>query len=152
MTLEARIAQDLKAAMLAGQQQRVMTLRGLKSSLLYVKVAAKADREQELPDDKVSEVLAQEAKKRQESADLYIRGGNQEKADAELVEKSIIEEYLPAQLSEQELLELIEAAIKELGAVDASQMGQVIGKVKQQAGVAADGAVVARLVKGKLSR
>lgn len=152
MSLEARIAQDLKAAMLAGQQQRVMTLRGLKSSLLYTKVASKADREQELPDDKVAEVLAQEAKKRQESAELYIQGGNQEKADAELTEKSIIQEYLPAQLSNEELVDLIDAAIQELGASDMSQMGQVIGKVKQQAGVAADGAVIARLVKEKLSR
>lgn len=151
MSLEARISQDLKAAMLAGQQQRVLTLRGIKSSLLYAKVANKNNRDDALPDSEVLALLSRESKKRQESADLYIQGGSQEKADAELAEKAIIDDYLPAQLSESEIKELIENAVTSLGATTPAQMGQVIGAVKQQAGAAADGALIARLVKERLS-
>jgi len=149
MTLEGRLTQDLKAAMLAGQQQHVMTLRGLKSTLLYAKVADKRDREQELPDEAVIAILAKESKKRQESADLYAQGGNQTKADAELAEKAIIDAYLPAQLSEAEVGRTVDAVIAEMGTD--SPMGQVIGAVKQRTGAAADGAMIARLVKEKLS-
>lgn len=151
MSLEARISQDLKAAMLAGQQQRVLTLRGIKSSLLYAKVANKNNREEELPDSEVLALLARESKKRQESADLYVQGGSQEKADAELAEKAIIDDYLPAQLSEAAIKELIETAVTSLGATTPAQMGQVIGAVKQQAGASADGGLIARLVKERLS-
>jgi len=151
MSLEDRISQDLKAAMLAGQQQRVMTLRGLKSSLLYAKVANKSDRDEAMPDDELIALLAREAKKRQESADLYFQGGSNDKANAELQEKAIIDEYLPAQLDEEAVGQLIDAAIAETGASSAAQMGQVIGRVKQQAGATADGALIARIVKEKLS-
>lgn len=151
MTLEDRLTQDLKAAMLAGQQQRVLTLRGLKSSVLYAKVAQKLPRDEQLPDDTVLELFAKEAKKRQESADLYQQGGSPEKAEAELAEKAIIEAYLPAQLSEAELQDLIDAAIEPLGADDMSAMGKVIAAVRAQAGPAADGALIARLVRERLS-
>lgn len=149
MALEGRLTQDLKAAMLAGQQQHVMTLRGVKSALLYAKVADKRDRTQELSDEAVVAILAKESKKRQESADLYVRGGNQTKADAELAEKAIIDAYLPAQLSEAEVNRVIDEVLAKLGAD--SPVGQVIGAVKQQAGVAADGALIARLVKERLN-
>ncbi|CAN5347178.1 GatB/YqeY domain-containing protein [soil metagenome] len=150
MSLEARISQDLKAAMLAGQQQRVLTLRGIKSTVLYSKVANKNNRDEALPDSEVLALLARESKKRQESADLYVQGGSQDKADAELAEKAIIDDYLPAQLSEADIEELIEKVVNSMDATTTAQMGQVIGAVKQQAGAAADGAVIARLVKERL--
>lgn len=151
MSLEARISQDLKAAMLAGQSHRVMTLRGLKSSFLYAKVASKSARDEDMADDEVIVLLAREAKKRQESADLYIQGNNQKKADAELAEKAMIEVYLPAQLTEEELAKMVDEAIGQLDAIDSSKMGQVIGVVKKRAGATADGGVIARLVKEKLN-
>ncbi len=151
MTLEDRLSQDLKAAMLAGQSQRVMTLRGLKSSVLYAKVAKKVARDQALPDEEVLEILAREAKKRQESTDLYLRGGNQEKAKDEQIEKAIIEEYLPEQLSQDELTTIIDETITELGATNPSQMGQVIAGVKAKTGMAAEGSEIARLVRERLS-
>lgn len=151
MSLEDRISQDLKAAMLAGQQQRVMTLRSLKSALLYEKVAKKLDRESAMSDEAVIALLAREAKKRQESADLYKQGNSVEKAEAELQEKAIIDEYLPKQMSEAEIGQLVDEAIQTLNVSDLSQMGQVIGAVKKRAGAAADGSLVARLVKERLS-
>jgi uncharacterized protein YqeY len=150
MSIEGQLTQDLKAAMLAGQQRRVLTLRGLKSNLLYAKVAKNGPRDEELSDAEALEILAREAKKRQESADLYTQGGNAEKATAELEEKSLIENYLPKQLSEDELMEIIDRVVNELGADSMNQMGMVIGKVKQEVDVRADGSAVARLVKERL--
>lgn len=147
--LEQQLEQDIKAALLAGDSTKTTTLRGLKASLLNVKVA-QGKRDSGLSDEEVLKVFAKEAKQRQESADMYVQGGSQDKADAELVEKAIIEAYLPAQLSEDEIGKLIDAAIAASGASGPQAMGQVIGQVKAQAGASADGAVIARLVKEKL--
>jgi len=148
--LKARIDQDLKAALLAGDKVLATTLRGLKSAILYAEVA-KGARDQGLSDDEIIALLAKEAKKRQESADLYKQGGNDEKAQAELAEKKVIESYLPQQLSDEELVNLIDAAIKDLGVSGPSAMGQVIGAVKQKTAGQADGARVAKLVNERLS-
>lgn len=149
MSLKQQIEQDLKQAMLAGNKTLVTTLRGIKSSLLNEEVA-KGLREKGLPDEEIVVLLAKEAKKRQESADLYIQGGYREKAEAELTEKKVIEGYLPEQMSEEELAKLVDATIASLGS-DASKLGQIIGSVKQKAGAGADGAVIARLVRERLS-
>jgi uncharacterized protein YqeY len=151
MQLETTIDQDLKAAQLARDAQLVSVLRMLKSTFLYAKVAA-GGRDIELSDEAIQDILAKEAKKRQESADLYKQGGNNEKAEAELAEKAIIEHYLPAQLSEDELQKIIDGVITETGASSLAQMGQVIGAIKKQTGASADGAIVARLVKERLSQ
>lgn len=147
--LEEKLEKDLKAALLAGDKQRVSVLRGLKSVLLNVKVA-EGKRESGLSDEAVLAIFAKEAKKRQESADLYEQGGSQEKADAELAEKGIIEEYLPEQMGESEITKLVETAIKTTGATDLKDMGKVIGQVRQQAGASADGSLIARIAKEKL--
>lgn len=148
--LEQKIEQDLKTALLGGDKQRVSTLRGLKSVLQYSKVAT-GKRETGLTDDEVVGLLSKEAKKRQESADLYIQGGSSERAQAELAEKTIIEEYLPAQLSEEELRKFVDEAIASTGASGPQDMGKVIGQVRTKAGAAADGAAIASLVKERLS-
>lgn len=147
--LEEKIEQDLKAALLAKDAERVSVLRGLKSVLLNVKVA-EGKRDSGLKDDEVQAVLAKEAKKRQESADLYKQGGDEQRAGAELAEKAIIEEYLPEQLSEDELAGLIDEAIAATGSKDQKDMGKVIGMVRSKAGAGADGAAIARITKEKL--
>jgi len=148
--LEEKLEQDIKTALLARDAQRVSTLKQVKSVLLNAKVAS-GKRASGLSDDEVLPILAKEAKKRQESADLYRQGGNQERAEAELAEKSIIEAYLPAQLSEEEIIKLIDSVIAETGASGPQAMGLIIGQVKKLAGPSADGAMIARLVKEKLS-
>jgi uncharacterized protein len=147
--LKQRIDQDLKTALLSGNKVLATTLRGLKSAILYVEVA-KGTREQGLGDDEIITVLAKEAKKRQESADLYIQGGSEERAQAELDEKKVIEQYLPAQISDEELGRIVDEAIAEVGASGPQAMGQVIGLVKQKAGASADGARIANSVKERL--
>lgn len=151
VSLEATITADLKAAMLARDAGTVSTLRMLKSVLLYAKVAA-GSRDSEMGDDDVIQLLSKEAKKRQESADLYVKGGNQTKADEELAEKAIIEKYLPTPLSEAEIGQIIDGMLAGMPEADPSKMGQIIGQVKQRAGASADGAVIARLVKERLAR
>lgn len=149
MNLEQQLEQDIKTALLAGESTKATTLRGLKATLLNVKVA-EGKRDSGLTDDEVLAVFAKESKKRQESANLYIEGGDQTRADAELTEKAIIDTYLPAQLDEAELTQLVETVIADTGASGMQAMGQVIGQVKAKAGPAADGAVIARIVKEKL--
>lgn len=148
--LEKQLEDDIKAALLAGEQQKATTLRGLKAALLSYKVA-EGKRDSGITDDEIIAIFSKEAKKRQESADLYVQGGRAESAEAELTEKALIETYLPAQLSEAEITQLIDAAIADTGAAGMQDMGKVIGAVKAKAGATADGSVIARIVKERLS-
>lgn len=150
MNLKDQINQDLKAAMLAGDKTLTTTLRGLKSAILYAEVAA-GERDQGLSDEAIQKVLAKEAKQRQESADMYTQGGNPDKAEAELVEKQVIEKYLPEQASQEDIARAVDEVIKETGVSGPQAMGQVIGAVKQRLGAGADGAIIAKITKEKLS-
>jgi uncharacterized protein YqeY len=147
--LEQKIEADLKTAMLAKDSQKVITLRGLKSALLNVKIA-EGKRDSGLTDEEVEKVLAKEAKKRQESADLYKQGGDESRAEAELAEKAIIDAYLPEQLGEAEVAAIVDQVVAETGASGQQAMGQVIGAVRTRTKGAADGALIARLTKEKL--
>lgn len=147
--LEQKIDEDLKAALLAGEKDRATTLRGLKATLLNAKIST-GKRDTGLGDEEVQALLVKQAKQRQESADMYKQGGDQGRADQELAEKAIIEQYLPEQLSEATIAKLIDEAIAATGASGPQAMGQIIGQVKAKAGATADGAVIARLVKEKL--
>jgi len=147
---EQKIEQDLKSALLAKDSRRTTVLRGLKAAILNAKIAA-GKKDSGLSDDEITAVLSKQAKQRQESADMYIQGGDQTRADAELAEKAIIEEYLPDQLSEEEVVKMVEKVIKEIGATGLQDMGKVIGQVKSEAGASADGSVIARITKEKLS-
>lgn len=144
--LEQRLEQDLKTALLSGDKVKVDTLRLLKSVLLNIKVA-NGTRDTEMSDADVMGLLSKESKKRQESADLYTQGNRPELAEAELAQKKIIDAYLPPQLSEAELRELVDQAVTSL---ETPNMGQIIGQVRAKAGPAADGALIAKLVKERL--
>lgn len=149
--LEKQIEQDLKVALLGGDRLKAQTLRGLKSALLYFKVE-KGKRETGLSEEEEVSVLSKEAKKRQESADLYRQGGSEEKAQAELEEKAIIEKYLPEQMAEEEVMKIVATAIQETGASQLSDMGKVIAAVKAQTAGKADGALIAKLVKEQIGQ
>ena len=145
--LKQQIEQDLKAALLSGDKARANTLRSIKSAILYAEVA-KGSREQGLSDDEIISLLSKAAKQRQESADFYLKGGSQDRADTELAEKELIESYLPSQLSDAELLAVVENVLSSAG--DQPAMGQVIAAVKQKTEGKADGARIAQVVKEKL--
>lgn len=152
MGLRQQLDDDIKAAMLSHDAHRVETLRGLKTVILYADVATKTRDTGGVDEDAIEALLFKEAKKRQESADLYVKGGSQERADKELAEKAMIEAYLPMQMSEPELSEIIETVIAELMPEGTLNMGNVIGVVKAKVGSSADGGTIARLVREKLAK
>jgi uncharacterized protein len=144
--LKQQIEQDLKTAMLGGDKLRVSTLRVVKSVILYAEVA-NGSRDTGLTDPEIIELLLKEAKKRQETAALYDGAGEASRAGAELAEKAIIDSYLPKQLSDEALRQIISEIIATSGATSIQQMGQVISKVKDRVGASADGSRIARMAK-----
>jgi uncharacterized protein YqeY len=150
MNLKDTITADIKTAMLAGDKTLVTTLRGLKSAILDVEVA-KGLRDTGLEDAAIIELLSKEAKKRQESADMFRQGGNTEKAVEEEQEKQVIERYLPKQMSDEELSGVLDDVISKLGGISQQTMGQAIAAMKQKTAGSADGARIALLVKGRIA-
>lgn len=147
--LKDTINADLKAAMLARDTLKTQTLQGLKSAILYEEVAKKI-RDTGLDDAQIEQLIAREVKKRDEAAELFERGGNQQSADKERAEKDVLNAYLPAQLSEREVEAVVKDVLSELKPEGPKDMGRVIGAVKAKVGMSADGALVAKLVKNSL--
>lgn len=150
MALAEQIQNDMKAALLGGDRFVGDTLRGLKAAILNEEVA-QGKRDEGLSDNEIEQIVAREVKKRHESVKLYEANGRPELAEPEKKEIAVLEKYLPAQLSEAELIMVIDEQITALGA-DMSKMGQVIGAVKAKVGTSADGATIASLVKQQLSK
>ncbi len=146
MALSQKIQDDMKAALLSGNRFEGDVLRNLKAAILNEEVAA-GKREEGLDDATVEKIIAREVKKRNESVKIYEENGRPELAEDEKKEIAVLSVYLPQQLSEDEIREIAKLVIEEIDNVGPSMMGQVIGGVKAKAGNAADGAVVARVVK-----
>jgi len=149
--LKDRLQNDLKTAMKGGDKSRATVLNMLRSAILYAEVAANA-REKGLPEDDILKVLAKEAKQRQDSADTYEKAGEFERRDKELSEKAIVEEYLPTQLSDEELAREIDAVIKEHGPLGPQTMGRIIGAAKVRIGSKAEGSRIAAYVKQAMDK
>jgi len=148
--LKDRLRSDLTAAMKARDEVRSSTLRMLLTAVTNAEVAGKQARE--LSDDEVVGVLATEAKKRREAAVAFEDGGRPEMAARERAEAEVIADYLPEQLSEAEIADLVTAAIEQVGASDEGMraMGKVMGVVSPQVKGRADGAAVAAEVRRQL--
>ncbi len=151
MSLKQRINDEMKAALLGGDRFVGETLRNLKAAILNEEVA-KSKRDEGLTDTEIERVIAREVKKRTESAKIYRDNSRPELAEPEEKEIEVLKAYLPQQLSEDEVRSIATAKIFELGATGVQAMGQVIGLVKSQVGNAADGAMLARIVKELLSQ
>jgi uncharacterized protein len=149
MGLKDKITSDLTAAMKARDEKRSGTLRMVLAAIKNEEVAGKVARE--LSDAEVITVLAREAKKRREAAEGFEAGGRSDRAEDEKNEGKIIAEYLPAQLSEAEIKEMITAAIAETGAAGPAGMGQVMKVLSPKIAGRADGALVSSLVKAALN-
>jgi uncharacterized protein YqeY len=145
-TLSQTINQDIKKAMLAREAVRLNTLRMLKSAIGYAAIDAKKD---DLSDPEVTIVIRKETKKRKDAHEQFIKGDRPEQAALELEELEILETYLPAPYSDEELKAAVEAAIAELGATSKREMGQVIKAVQAASEGRADGKAISQLV-GKL--
>jgi len=150
MSLAAQIQDDTKTALLGGDRFVAGVLRNLKAAILNEEVAS-GKRDEGLSDAEIEKIIAREVKKRRESIKLYEENSRPELAEEEKKEISVIEKYLPEQLSEEDIKKTVDEIIAGMGDVSMQQMGQVIGAVKAKLGNSADGAVVAAIVKEKLT-
>lgn len=149
MDLFDKISADIKTAMLAKDKVRLETLRGIKKEFLEAKTAKGGDGT--LPDDKATKILAKMAKQRRETAVIYAEQNRPELAENELAEAAVIEEYLPKQLSDEELTAILKEIIARVGATSAKEMGKVMGVASKELAGKADGRVISAKVKELLN-
>ncbi|NBM20584.1 GatB/YqeY domain-containing protein [Streptomyces sp. GC420] len=152
MTLKATLQEDLTAAIKARDELRSATLRLTLAAITKEEVAGKQARE--LSDDEVQKVIAKEAKKRREAADAFKQGGRAEQAERELAEGAVLDAYLPQQLTDEELGEIVAQAVTEAKAAGAEgprAMGAVMKIVNPKVAGRAEGGRVAAAVKKLLA-
>ena len=148
-SLKASVQDDLTSAIRGRDQVRAGTLRLALTAITNEEVSGTSARE--LTDDEVLKVLAKEAKKRKEAAAAYTDANRPELAAKEEAEYAVLETYLPAQLSDAELEQIVAAAVEETGATGMPQMGQVMKAAQARVAGRADGGRVAAVVKAALS-
>jgi hypothetical protein len=146
MTLKAQISEDMKTAMKAGDKERLKVVRLIRAAINQIEI----DRRTDLDDAAVLSVLDKMVKQRRDSVSQFQDGGRQDLADIELAEIVVLETYLPEQLAESELDEIIEQAIQDSGAESIRDMGKVMGQVKAKAAGRADMGAVGAKVKERL--
>lgn len=149
MDLFDKISADIKAAMLAREKVRLETLRGIKKEFLEAKTAKGADGQ--LTDEQATKILAKMAKQRRETAAIYAEQNRPELAENELAEATVIEEYLPKQLSDEELTAELRRIIAETGATSQKEMGKVMGVASKALAGRADGKVISAKVRELLA-
>jgi uncharacterized protein len=150
MSLKDQIGEDIKAAMKAKDKVRLETVRSIKKVILEKETSVRPSGQDALTKEQEIEVLTQLAKQRRDSIAQYKQAGREDLAENESQELAIIEEYLPAQLSEEEVEAVIDALIAKVGATSAKDMGKVMGPAMKELKGKADGAKVQALVKAKL--
>mgnify|MGYP002717623993 CR=1 FL=1 len=146
--LKEQIRADLKAAMKAKEKERTGTIRML---LAAIQTAETEGSKHEVDDAEVQKIIAREIKKRRESAEIYQSNGREDLATQELTEASILEEYQPKQLTDEELSALVDAVVNDLGATSMAQMGAVMKEATAKAAGRADGKRLSQAVKARLS-
>lgn len=147
--LKDRLRADLTASMKARDELTTASLRMALTAIGNEEVAGNASRE--LSDEQVLTVLAREAKKRREAAEAFRGGGRQDRAERELAELAVLEAYLPAQLSDDQLAELVRATVDETGATGPREMGAVMKAVGPKVAGRAEGGRVAAAVRAALA-
>lgn len=151
MSLIDLIGENIKTAMKAKDKLRLETYRSIKKVLLDKEVSVRPSGQTELTPEQEIEALVQIAKQRRDSIEQYTTAGRADLADKEAAELSVIEEFLPQQMTDEEVSEAIAAIVTQVGATSAKDMGKVMGVAMQQLKGKADGKKVQELVKAKLS-
>jgi uncharacterized protein len=147
--LKDRLRGDLTAAMKARDAVRTRTLRMALTSVTQEEVAGASARE--LTDEEVIKVLTREAKRRREAAEAFAAAGREEQAAAERAEGAVLDTYLPAQLSDEEIAAVVAAVIAETGAAGMAAMGQVMKAAAPRVAGRADGSRVAAEARRQLA-
>lgn len=142
MGIEEKINADVKASMLAKNAKRLEAVRAIKAVILLLKTSPEG-----LTEDSAIKAIQREYKKRKETAEIYIQQNRQDLADDEIAQALIMEEYLPKQMSEDEVRAEVKNAIAQIGAVSAADMGKVMGAANKVIAGRADGKLVSQIVK-----
>src|SRR5690242_16973529 len=135
MTLKERLSDDLKAALRGGDERRKDTIRYAMAAIRNAEIAAG----HELDDAGVEEVLRRQVKQRQDSIEEFRKGGRTDLVDKESAELAIVREYLPAQMTRQEIADAARQIMAETGATGMRDKGKVIGPLMKRLGKQADG-------------
>jgi len=149
-TLKDQLRADLTAAMKARDETRTRTLRMTLTAITNEEVSGAAAHE--LSDDAVTKILTREAKRRREAAAAFADAGREDQAATERAEEEVLIQYLPAQLSDDELAAIVAAAIADTGAAGPGGMGQVMKAVTPKVAGRAEGSRVAALVRSQLAQ
>ncbi len=149
MDLFDKISDDIKKAMLARDAVRLESLRGIKKEFLEAKTAKGSDGT--LPDEKAVQILSKMIKQRKESAEIYTQQNRPELAEAEIAQAAVIEEYMPKQLSDEELTAALREIIARVGATSPKEMGKVMGVASKELAGKAEGRTISAKVKELLA-
>ena len=148
MSLQEKLNTDLKAAMRARDELRMLVLRSLLSSMNYAEIA----KQKKLDDGGVTEVIGKEIKQRKESIEAYEKGNRSDLADKEKAEMAVLQEYMPSQMGREEITAIVEKVIAEVGAKGPGDKGKVMQKLMPQVKGKADGNEVNGIVTGLLGK
>lgn len=145
MSLEQKVMDDLKTAMLAKDEKSLRSLRAIKAALINLKTSE--GYAGEIKEDDEIKLLQKLVKQRKESLEIYERQNRNDLAQKEKEEIEVIEKFLPKQMSKQELKEAIASIIQQAGATSQADMGKVMGAANKQLAGKADGKTIAAIVK-----
>jgi len=148
MSLKERLKEDMKAALKAKDKEKLSVIRMLQALIKNAEI----DKRGELTDEEIVSLLMKYAKQRRESIELYEKGGRQDLVEKERMELQIVESYLPKQMSEEEIRELVKKVIEEVGATSPKDMGKVMQAVMPKVKGRADGSVVNKIVRELLAQ
>ena len=149
MNLFDKVSGDIKAAMLARDKVRLESLRGITNEFLAATTAK--GNEGDLSDEPAMKILVKMVKQRKESASIYTEQNRKDLADEELAQAAVIEEYLPKQMTEEELTTALKAIIEKVGASSAKDMGKVMGVATKELAGKAEGKAISTKVRELLA-
>jgi len=148
MRLEQRITEDLKTAMKAKDQVALRTIRAIKAAMMLQKTDGTGI---EMTEEMEIKLIQKQAKQRQDSLDIFVKQNRQDLADIEKDELEILKKYLPEQLSEDKIKEIIETIISKTGAEGMKDMGKVMGMASKELAGKADGKTISGIVRAVLT-
>jgi uncharacterized protein len=147
MTFEEKINGDIKTAMLAKDSKKLEVLRAIKNVVIILKTSPEG-----ISDDAIMKTIQKEVKKRKEAADIFTQQNRADLAEVELYQASVMETYLPQQMSEAEIKAELQKIISQVGAASPADMGKVMGAASKAFAGKADNKIVSQLVKELLSK
>lgn len=146
MSIHSEVKEEIKEALRLRDRKRATTLKGLIAEFTNEAIKKMKDRDSDLPDEDALEVVNRLVKQRRDSIEQFEKGGREDLASMEREELSVLEKYLPEQMTEKELTDHVKTKIKEMGISDRSGMGPLLGEIMKELKGRVDGRMVKRVV------